>query len=58
MKKNKIAMNEAEWRTTLHALNDLRNKLIAEGSYTDIVDSVIISWNVSRILSLKSTARS
>ena len=42
MKKNKIAMNEAEWRTTLHALNALRNKLIAEGSYTDVVDGVIM----------------
>ena len=41
MRKNKIAMNETEWRTTLHALNALRTKLIAEGSYTDVVDGVI-----------------
>jgi hypothetical protein len=42
MKKNKIAMNETEWRTTLHALNALRTKLITEGSYTDVAGTVIM----------------
>ena len=42
MRKNKIGMNETEWRCALHALNALRNSLIAEGSYTDVVDSVIM----------------
>ena len=41
MRKNKIAMNEAEARCALHALNALRTKLIAKGSYTDVVDSAI-----------------
>jgi hypothetical protein len=42
MRKNKIAMNETEWRCALHALNALRTKLIAEGSYTDVVDGIIM----------------
>ena len=42
MRKNKIAMNQAEWRYAIHALNALRTRLIAEGSYTDVVDGVIM----------------
>jgi len=42
MRKNKIALNEAEWRCLLHAMNELRNDLIAEGRYTDVVDEIII----------------
>jgi hypothetical protein len=40
--KKTIALNEAEWRLVLHALNRLRNDLIAEGRYTDTVDEVIL----------------
>lgn len=42
MKKNKIAMNEPEWRCALQALVVFRNKMVAEGSYTDVVDGVIM----------------
>ena len=38
MKKNKIEMNEAEWKCALRALNALRNRFIAEGRYTDVID--------------------
>ena len=31
MKKNKIYLSEAEWRVTIRALNEFRNKLIYEG---------------------------
>lgn len=41
MRKNKTAMNEAEWRCELHALNELRNRLIDEERHTDVVDEVI-----------------
>ena len=46
---NRIAMNEAEWRAALHALNELRTTLIKEGRYTDVVDSVILKINKARI---------
>ena len=42
MKKKWIALNEAEYRCVLHALNELRNELISEGRYTDIVDEVML----------------
>ena len=38
----KITLNEAEWRCILHALNELRNALINEGRYTDVVDEVML----------------
>ena len=42
MKKKKIILSEAEWRCILYALNELRNALISEGRYTDIVDETIL----------------
>ena len=42
MKKKWVVLNEAEWRLVLHALNELRTSLIAEGRYTDTVDEVIV----------------
>ena len=38
----KIALNEAEWRCILYALNKLRTSLINEGRYTDVVDEVML----------------
>ena len=40
--KHYIAIDENEWRIILNALNTLRNKLLAEGRYTDAVDDVLI----------------
>ena len=40
MKKVYI-FNETEWRVVLDAMNKLRNDLIDEGRYTDVVDDVI-----------------
>ena len=37
-----IAINENERRIILNALNPLRNKLLAEGRYTDAVDELLI----------------
>lgn len=42
MKKIWVTLNEAEWRYLLHALNELRNSLIAEGRYTDTVDEAML----------------
>ena len=42
MNKKWIALNEAEWRFILHALNELRTSLIHEGRYTDVVDEVML----------------
>ena len=39
MKKTKLYLNKTEWRLLLHALNEFRTSLIAEGRYTDVVDA-------------------
>ncbi len=46
MQKQKyyIAVAEYERRIIINSLNNLRNKLIAEGRYTDAVDELIIKF--------------
>lgn len=39
-----IAVDEYERRIIINSLNNLRNKLIAEGRYTDAVDELIIKF--------------
>ena len=41
-KKDKFLVTDAEKRVLILALNDLRNKLIEEGRYTDAVDELIL----------------
>jgi len=38
----KITLTVAEWRLVIHALNKLRNSLIAEGRYTDVIDETLL----------------
>jgi hypothetical protein len=40
--KKWVALDDDEWSVVLYALNKLRNSLIAEGQYTDVVDEVMI----------------
>lgn len=42
MQRKWICLGEAEWMLILHALNKLRNSLIADGRYTDVVDETIL----------------
>ena len=42
VKKRYLYLIETEWRVVLLALNRMRNKLIAQGRYTDAVDEVIM----------------
>lgn len=39
-----IAVDEYERRIIINSLNNLRNKLIDEGRYTDAVDELIIKF--------------
>ncbi len=41
-KKYYIVLDNFERRMLLNNLNEFRNKLIAEGKYTDLLDEVII----------------
>ena len=40
--KYHVYINSEERRLLISSLNDLRNRLIAEGKYTDLVDEVLI----------------
>lgn len=42
MRKYHLYLNEDEWRLVIWCLNDFRNKMIAEGRYTDCVDELLI----------------
>ena len=37
-----LALTAEEWRLMIESLNNLRNRLISEGRYTDAVDEVLI----------------
>ena len=37
-----LALTTEEWRLTIEALNNFRNRLMSEGRYTDGVDDVFI----------------
>ena len=37
-----LALTNEEWRLMIESLNNLRNRLISEGKYTDAVDEVLI----------------
>ena len=41
-KKYYLVLDNFERRMLLNNINDFRNKLIAEGQYTDLLDEVII----------------
>jgi hypothetical protein len=55
MKETKyhIYLNSEERRLLISSLNDLRNRLIAEGSYTDLVDEVLIKAANAKIKKIK-----
>lgn len=40
--KVKLRMTDEEIKVLIIALNELRNKLISEGRYTDVVDELIL----------------
>ena len=55
MRNNKyyIALDDNERRMIIHSLNDLRNNLIAQGRYTDLVDETLIKIVNAKIKKFK-----
>lgn len=47
--KYHVYLNSEERRLLISSLNDLRNRLIAEGKYTDLVDEVMIKTANAKI---------
>lgn len=40
--KYHVYLNYEERRLVIKSLNDLRNRLISEGKYTDLIDEVLV----------------
>lgn len=59
MRKTKyhIYLNSEERRLLINSLNDLRNQLIAEGRYTDLVDEVLIKAANAKIKKIKVVSK-
>ena len=56
--KYHVYINSEERRMLISSLNDLRNRLIAEGSYTDLVDEVLIKAANAKIKKIKVVGKS
>ena len=52
-KKYYIALDDFERRVVVNCMNEMRNKLIAEGKYTDALDEVILKVIHSKQKKLK-----
>lgn len=46
-------LNENELRLVVYCLNELRNRFIAEGRYTDCVDELLIKAAGAKIVKMK-----
>ena len=59
MKETKyhIYLNSEERRLLISSLNDLRNKLISESRYTDLIDEVLIKVANAKIKKIKVVSK-
>lgn len=51
--KYHVYINSEERRLLISSLNDLRNKLISEGRYTDLIDEVLVKAANAKIKKIK-----
>jgi len=52
-KKYYIALDDFELRVAVNCMNEMRNKLIADGKYTDALDEVLLKVIHSKQKKLK-----
>ena len=52
-----LALTTEEWRLMIEILNNLRNRLISEGRYTDAVDEGLIKVANAKTKKFKITVR-
>ena len=55
--KHHVYLKSEERRLLINNLNDLRNKLIFEGRYTDLVDEVLIKAANAKIKKTKIVSK-
>lgn len=56
--KDHIYLNSEERRLLINSLINLKNRLIAEGKYTDLVDEVLIKVANAKIKKIKVISKS
>lgn len=56
--KYHIYLNYEERRLVIKSLNDLRNRLISEGKYTDLIDEVLVKVANAKIEKMKVVSKS
>lgn len=52
-----LALTTEEWRLMIESLNNLRNRLISEGRYTDAVNEVLIKVTNAKTKKFKMAER-
>ena len=56
--KYHVYLNYEERRLVIKSLNDLRNRLISEGKYTDFIDEVLVKAANAKIKKIKVVSKS
>ena len=56
--KYHVYLNYEERRLVIKSLNDLRNRLISEGKYTDLIDEVLVNVANAKIKKMKVVSKS
>ena len=56
--KYHVYLNYEERRLVIKSLNDLRNRLISEGKYTDLIDEVLVKVDNAKIKKMKVVNKS
>ena len=56
--KYHIYLNSEERRLLINSLINLKNRLIAEGKYTDLVDEVLVKVAKAKIKNIKVVSKS
>ena len=51
--KYHLYLTHGERRTVINSLIDLRNDLISQGKYTDIIDELLVMLNKAKIKKIK-----
>ena len=51
--KYHIYLTHSERRTVINSLIDLRNNLISQGRYTDIIDELLIKLSKAKVKKIK-----
>lgn len=56
--KYHVYLNYEERRLVIKSLNDLRNRLISEGKYTNLIDEVLVKVANAKIEKMKVVSKS